>query len=38
VQRCVDAGLLESPLIPHDTTLEVMGLLDEVRAQIGVTY
>jgi predicted dehydrogenase len=38
VQRCLDEGLLESPLIPHDTTLEVMGLLDEVRAQIGVTY
>jgi predicted dehydrogenase len=38
VQRCLDAGLLESPLVPHAATLEVMGLLDEVRAQIGVTY
>ncbi|GIF65008.1 oxidoreductase [Asanoa ishikariensis] len=38
VQRCLEAGLIESPLIPHATTLEVMGLLDEVRAQIGVTY
>jgi predicted dehydrogenase len=38
VQRCLAEGLLESPLIPHATTLEVMGLLDEIRTQIGVTY
>lgn len=38
VQRCLRAGLLESPLVPHAATLEVMGLLDAVRAQIGVTY
>ncbi|MEV4759080.1 Gfo/Idh/MocA family oxidoreductase [Micromonospora sp. NPDC049559] len=38
VQRCLRAGLLESPLVPHATTLEIMGLLDTVREQIGVTY
>jgi predicted dehydrogenase len=38
VQRCLRAGLLESPLVPHTTTLEVMGLLDTVRAEIGVTF
>ncbi|GGM13435.1 Gfo/Idh/MocA family protein [Micromonospora yangpuensis] len=38
VQRCLAEGLTESPLVPHSTTLEVMGLLDAVRAQIGVTY
>lgn len=38
VQRCLDAGLLESPLVPHAATLEVMSLLDTIRAQIGVTY
>jgi predicted dehydrogenase len=38
VQRCLRAGLLESPLVPHTATLEVMSLLDTVRAQIGVTY
>ena len=38
VQRCLRAGLLESPLVPHAVTLEVMGLLDTVREQIGVTY
>ncbi|SDY08362.1 Predicted dehydrogenase [Micromonospora pattaloongensis] len=38
VQRCLAAGLRESPLVPHAVTLEVMGLLDTVREQIGVTY
>jgi predicted dehydrogenase len=38
VQRCLRAGALESPLVPHATTLDVMGLLDAVRAEIGVSY
>ncbi|MFG2063272.1 Gfo/Idh/MocA family protein [Micromonospora sp. NPDC048871] len=38
VQRCLAEGLTESPLVPHSATLEIMGLLDEVRAQIGVSY
>jgi len=38
VQRCLREGLRESPLVPHAVTLEVMGLLDAVREQIGVTY
>jgi predicted dehydrogenase len=38
VQRCLAAGLLESPLVPQATTLEMMGLLDRIRAQIGVRY
>jgi len=38
VHRCLRAGLPESPLVPHATTLEVMALLDAVRARIGVTY
>lgn len=38
VQRCLAAGLRESPLVPHAVTLEVMELLDSVRAQIGVSY
>ncbi|PWR05907.1 oxidoreductase [Micromonospora acroterricola] len=38
VQRCLAAGLTESPLVPHAATLEVMGLLDAVREQIGVRY
>jgi predicted dehydrogenase len=38
VQRCLDAGLLESPLVPHVATLEVMGLLDAIRERVGLTY
>ena len=38
VQRCLAEGLLESPLMPQETTLEIMNLLDAVRAQTGVTY
>lgn len=38
VQRCLAAGELESPLVPHTATLDVLALLDTVRAQIGVSY
>lgn len=38
VQRCLAAGLRESPLVPHEVTLDVMGLLDTIRTQIGVSY
>ena len=38
VQRCLAAGLRESPLVPQRATLEVMALLDDIRAQIGVDY
>jgi predicted dehydrogenase len=38
VQRCLDGGLLESPLVPPAATLEVMGLLDAIREQVGVAY
>jgi hypothetical protein len=38
VMRCLRAGELESPLVPHSATLEVMRTLDAVRAQIGVSY
>jgi predicted dehydrogenase len=38
VQRCLLAGELESPLLPHTTTLEVMTLLDTIREEIGVAY
>jgi predicted dehydrogenase len=38
VQRCLRAGELESPLVPHSATLEIMGILDTVRAELGVIY
>ncbi len=36
--RCLRAGLLESPLVPWSSTLEVMDILDAARAQTGVRY
>ena len=38
MQRCLAAGELESPLMPHSTTLEMMNLLDAIRSEIGVVY
>lgn len=38
VQRCLAAGLLESPVVPWADTLEVMRCLDTIRARIGVRY
>jgi predicted dehydrogenase len=38
VQRCLAEGLSESPLVPHATTLDVMTIMDTIRAEIGVVY
>jgi len=36
--RCLREGLLESPVMSHDDTLSIMGLLDTIRQQIGLRY
>jgi predicted dehydrogenase len=38
VNRCLRAGLLESDVMPHATTLEIMKLLDTIRAEWGLRY
>jgi predicted dehydrogenase len=38
VMACLAAGRTESDLVPLDTTLDVMGVLDQIRAQIAVSY
>ena len=38
VERCVAAGLTESPLVPLARTRAVMTLLDTVREAIGLSY
>ena len=38
VHRCLDAGLKESPLMPWQSSLDVMQIMDHVRAQIGLKY
>jgi predicted dehydrogenase len=36
--RVVRAGDIESPLMPHAKSLEIMELMDHIRGEIGVTY
>lgn len=36
--RIVRAGEIESPLMTHATSIELMEMMDEIRAQIGVIY
>lgn len=38
VARRIHAGELESPWMPLDETVEIMGLLDSVRTQLGVSF
>jgi predicted dehydrogenase len=38
VGRCLREGLTESPLMPLEETLQIMGTLDEIRRQIGLDY
>lgn len=38
VARCIADGRIESAIMPHSATLEVMQVMDEARAQLGVTY
>jgi predicted dehydrogenase len=38
VHRCLRAGVLESPVIPHAETLSLAATMDRIRAQIGVRY
>lgn len=36
--RCVRAGVLQSPHMPHSESLAIVGWLDELRRQLGVHY
>jgi predicted dehydrogenase len=38
VGRCLEAGLRESPLVPHAQTLTIMRQMDDVRRQVGVEF
>lgn len=38
VSRCVRNGLLESSVMPLDESCRIMGILDEIRTQIGLRY
>jgi hypothetical protein len=36
--RMVRSNEIESPLAPHAMSLEIMQLMDAIRAKIGVSY
>jgi len=36
--RCIRAGLIESPTMPHAQTLATMTLMDQIRARVGLRY
>ncbi len=38
VMRCLNEGLMESPLMTWDTSLEMMRLMDSIRTQWGLKY
>ena len=38
VERCLRAGLTESPHISLDSTVAILELIDDARAQLGVRY
>jgi predicted dehydrogenase len=38
VHRCLEAGVLESPVMPWRETLGIARVLDDIRAQVGVRY
>lgn len=38
LERCVAAGLLESPVMPLDESVEIMATMDEIRRQVGYAF
>ena len=38
VGRCLNQGLLESPVVPLDESLKIMKLMDAIRGQWGLKY
>ena len=38
VARCIENGIKEAPSMPHSETIKVLEEMDEIRAQLGITY
>ena len=38
VNECLNAGMIEHPLMPLDETVQMMALMDKLRADWGITY
>ncbi len=37
-RRCIEEGLVESPMMPHDETISIMKQMDQLRKEWGVVY
>lgn len=37
-RRCIESGLLESPMMPHEETLSIMKQMDGLRKEWGIRY
>lgn len=37
-KRCIEAGLTESPMMPHEETISIMKQMDALRKEWGVLY
>ncbi|XP_022919777.1 trans-1,2-dihydrobenzene-1,2-diol dehydrogenase-like [Onthophagus taurus] len=38
VRRCIKAGLIESPMLPHSESIELSEMMDSFRNDLGVIY
>jgi hypothetical protein len=38
VERCIRAGLGQSPVMSLDETIEIMEVMDQIRQQTGIEY
>ena len=37
-KRCIEKGLTESPMMPHEETVSIMKQMDSLRKEWGVRY
>lgn len=37
-RRCIEEGLVESPMMPHEETISIMKQMDQLRKEWGVVY
>lgn len=37
-KRCIELGLIESPMMPHQETIDIMQQMDDMRKEWGVVY
>ncbi len=37
-RRCIEQGLIESPMMPHEETISIMQQMDDLRKEWGVRY